>query len=90
MLSSIVTDNSVLYRIITILDFILRLFQNSPLYQYLQDLGHTDFEICSSLSPKPEKCTETEGQPKPPARALPKVRRHTHLYDSILCSLLII
>ncbi|XP_047644211.1 vezatin isoform X4 [Phacochoerus africanus] len=47
-------------------------FENSPLYQYLQDLGHTDFEICSSLSPKPEKCTETEGQAKPPARALPK------------------
>uniref|UniRef100_A0A8C0CXE5 Vezatin, adherens junctions transmembrane protein n=1 Tax=Balaenoptera musculus TaxID=9771 RepID=A0A8C0CXE5_BALMU len=51
---------------------------NSPLYQYLQDLGHTDFEVCSSLSPKPEKCTVTEGQQKPPARALPKVRRHTH------------
>uniref|UniRef100_A0A671DRQ1 Vezatin n=1 Tax=Rhinolophus ferrumequinum TaxID=59479 RepID=A0A671DRQ1_RHIFE len=45
-------------------------FENSPLYQYLQDLGHTDFEICSSLSPKPEKCTE--GQQKPPTRALPK------------------
>lgn len=44
--------------------------KNSPLYQYLQDLGHTDFEICSSLSPKPEKCTE--GQQKPPTRALPK------------------
>ncbi|XP_033283587.2 vezatin isoform X3 [Orcinus orca] len=47
-------------------------FENSPLYQYLQDLGHTDFEVCSSLSPKPEKCTVTEGQQKPPARALPK------------------
>ncbi|XP_043418095.1 vezatin isoform X2 [Prionailurus bengalensis] len=47
-------------------------FENSPLYQYLQDLGHTDFEICSSLSPKPEKSTVTEGQQKPPARALPK------------------
>ncbi|XP_015286882.3 vezatin isoform X1 [Macaca fascicularis] len=45
--------------------------ENSPLYQYLQDLGHTDFEICSSLSPKTEKCT-TEGQQKPPTRALPK------------------
>ncbi|KAI4546667.1 hypothetical protein MG293_003222, partial [Ovis ammon polii] len=48
------------------------LFQNSPLYQYLQDLGHTDFEVCSSLSPKAEKSTVTEGQQKPPARALPK------------------
>ncbi|KAK2496070.1 hypothetical protein MC885_010740, partial [Smutsia gigantea] len=47
-------------------------FENSPLYQYLQDLGHTDFEKCSSLSPKPEKCTVTEGQQKPPSRALPK------------------
>ncbi|KAF0877088.1 VEZA protein, partial [Crocuta crocuta] len=45
---------------------------NSPLYQYLQDLGHTDFEICSSLSPNPEKSTVTEGQQKPPTRALPK------------------
>ncbi|KAM8776809.1 vezatin isoform 6-T6 [Rhynchonycteris naso] len=47
-------------------------FENSPLYQYLQDLGHTDFEICSSPSPKPEKCTVTEGQQKPPTSALPK------------------
>ncbi|XP_052495358.1 vezatin isoform X2 [Budorcas taxicolor] len=47
-------------------------FENSPLYQYLQDLGHTDFEVCSSLSPKAEKSTVTEGQQKPPARALPK------------------
>ncbi|XP_012874377.1 PREDICTED: vezatin [Dipodomys ordii] len=46
-------------------------FENSPLYQYLQDLGHTDFEICSSLSPKPEKCT-TEGQQKPPTEVPPK------------------
>ncbi|XP_032026825.1 vezatin [Hylobates moloch] len=45
--------------------------ENSPLYQYLQDLGHTDFEICSSLSPKTEKCT-TEGQQKPSTRVLPK------------------
>uniref|UniRef100_A0A8C8YPA2 Vezatin, adherens junctions transmembrane protein n=1 Tax=Prolemur simus TaxID=1328070 RepID=A0A8C8YPA2_PROSS len=44
---------------------------NSPLYQYLQDLGHTDFEICSSLSPKTEKCM-AEGQQKPPSRVLPK------------------
>lgn len=47
-------------------------FENSPLYQYLQDLGHTDFEVCSSLSPKAEKSTVTEGQQKLPARALPK------------------
>ncbi|XP_076967756.1 vezatin isoform X4 [Tamandua tetradactyla] len=47
-------------------------FENSPLYQYLQDLGHTDFEICSSLSPKTEKSTATEGQQKPPTRTLSK------------------
>ncbi|XP_012630746.2 vezatin isoform X1 [Microcebus murinus] len=46
-------------------------FENSPLYQYLQDLGHTDFEICSSLSPKTEKCM-AEGQQKLPSRVLPK------------------
>ncbi|KAI4587856.1 hypothetical protein MJG53_020534, partial [Ovis ammon polii x Ovis aries] len=58
--------------VVIILKFILYLFQNSPLYQYLQDLGHTDFEVCSSLSPKAEKSTVTEGQQKLPARALPK------------------
>ncbi|XP_041524819.1 vezatin isoform X1 [Microtus oregoni] len=47
-------------------------FENSPLYQYLQDLGHTDFEICSSLPPKTENCLPTEGPHKPPARVLPK------------------
>ncbi|XP_068951283.1 vezatin isoform X3 [Petaurus breviceps papuanus] len=36
-------------------------FENSPLYQYLQDLGQTDFEICSSVSPKAEQCTSEEG-----------------------------
>ncbi|XP_031205301.1 vezatin isoform X2 [Mastomys coucha] len=47
-------------------------FENSPLYQYLQDLGHTDFEICSSLSPKTEKCLTTEGPQPPPTRVLQK------------------
>lgn len=55
-------------------------FQNSPLYQYLQDLGHTDFEICSSLPPKTENCLPTEGPHKPPARVLPKVRKHAPLF----------
>ncbi|KAH1186866.1 hypothetical protein KIL84_019615, partial [Mauremys mutica] len=36
--------------------------ENSPLYQYLQDLGHTDFEICSAVSQKTEQCTAAEGQ----------------------------
>lgn len=46
-------------------------FENSPLYQYLQDLGHTDFEIYSSLPPKTENCLPTEGPHKPPTRVLP-------------------
>ncbi|NXP75879.1 VEZA protein, partial [Ramphastos sulfuratus] len=37
-------------------------FQNSPLYQYLQDLGHTDFEVCSSVSQKAELCAAAESQ----------------------------
>ncbi|NWZ65045.1 VEZA protein, partial [Acrocephalus arundinaceus] len=37
-------------------------FQNSPLYQYLQDLGHTDFEVCSSVSQKVEQCAAAESQ----------------------------
>ncbi|XP_063303162.1 vezatin isoform X1 [Pelobates fuscus] len=36
-------------------------FENSPLYQYLQDLGHTDFEICPSLSQKREDCPDGNG-----------------------------
>ncbi|XP_010082994.1 PREDICTED: vezatin-like, partial [Pterocles gutturalis] len=35
---------------------------NSPLYQYLQDLGHTDFEVCSSVSQKAEQCAAVEKQ----------------------------
>ncbi|NXH21782.1 VEZA protein, partial [Bucco capensis] len=37
-------------------------FQNSPLYQYLQDLGHTDFEVCSSASQKAEQCAAAVGR----------------------------
>ncbi|XP_054242732.1 vezatin [Indicator indicator] len=37
-------------------------FENSPLYQYLQDLGHTDFEVCSSVSQKAELCAAAESQ----------------------------
>ncbi|NXC49969.1 VEZA protein, partial [Penelope pileata] len=37
-------------------------FQNSPLYEYLQDLGHTDFEVCSSVSQKAKQCAVEEGQ----------------------------
>ncbi|NP_001083222.1 vezatin [Xenopus laevis] len=37
-------------------------FENSPLFQYLQDLGHTDFEICP-LSKEEERLAEN-GQGK--------------------------
>ncbi|MFT7812570.1 vezatin isoform X2 [Arapaima gigas] len=37
-------------------------FENSPLFQYLQDLGHTDFEACPPLSQEEEPCiTREEG-----------------------------
>nr|XP_014350329.1 PREDICTED: vezatin isoform X2 [Latimeria chalumnae] len=37
-------------------------FENSPLYQYLQDLGHTDFEICPAVSQEEKQCTPEAGQ----------------------------
>uniref|UniRef100_A0A8C9FGL4 Uncharacterized protein n=1 Tax=Pavo cristatus TaxID=9049 RepID=A0A8C9FGL4_PAVCR len=36
--------------------------ENSPLYEYLQDLGHTDFEVCSPVSQKAKQCAVEEGQ----------------------------
>ncbi|NWW80056.1 VEZA protein, partial [Climacteris rufus] len=47
-------------------------FQNSPLYQYLQDLGHTDFEVCSSVSQKAEQCAAAESQREQAVRAAQK------------------
>ncbi|KFV71480.1 Vezatin, partial [Dryobates pubescens] len=47
-------------------------FQNSPLYQYLQDLGHTDFEACSSVSQRAELCAAAESQKE---RAVPAAHR---------------
>ncbi|XP_018585724.2 vezatin isoform X1 [Scleropages formosus] len=35
-------------------------FENSPLFQYLQDLGHTDFEACPPLSQEEEPCVTGE------------------------------
>ncbi|XP_044136466.1 vezatin isoform X4 [Bufo gargarizans] len=37
-------------------------FENSPLYQYLQDLGHTDFEICPVVSQEEESLLENGRQ----------------------------
>ncbi|KAM4748854.1 vezatin [Rhinophrynus dorsalis] len=36
-------------------------FENSPLFQYLQDLGHTDFEICPAVSQEKEVCLAENG-----------------------------
>nr|XP_015207822.1 PREDICTED: vezatin isoform X2 [Lepisosteus oculatus] len=36
-------------------------FENSPLFQYLQDLGHTDFETCPAVSQEEGQCTGEEG-----------------------------
>ncbi|XP_064010954.1 vezatin isoform X2 [Pogoniulus pusillus] len=47
-------------------------FENSPLYQYLQDLGHTDFEVCSSASQKAELCAAAESQKERAVRAAQK------------------
>ncbi|XP_053718167.1 vezatin isoform X1 [Synchiropus splendidus] len=37
-------------------------FENSPLFQYLHDLGHTDFEACPSATQE-EDSAEQEGEP---------------------------
>ncbi|XP_027749251.1 vezatin isoform X4 [Empidonax traillii] len=47
-------------------------FENSPLYQYLQDLGHTDFEVCSSASQKAEQCAAAEKEKERIVRAAQK------------------
>ncbi|KAM4615547.1 vezatin isoform 1-T1 [Polymixia lowei] len=39
-------------------------FENSPLFHYLHNLGHTDFEACPTLSQ--EECGRGEGDPVPP------------------------
>ncbi|KAA0721151.1 Vezatin [Triplophysa tibetana] len=40
-------------------------FENSPLFQYLQDLGHTDFEACSPVSQEEELSAGGEERPFP-------------------------
>ncbi|KAK9976114.1 hypothetical protein ABG768_021320 [Culter alburnus] len=40
-------------------------FENSPLFQYLQDLGHTDFEACSPVSQEEESSAGGEEAPFP-------------------------
>uniref|UniRef100_A0A8C7EGQ3 Uncharacterized protein n=1 Tax=Nothoprocta perdicaria TaxID=30464 RepID=A0A8C7EGQ3_NOTPE len=55
--------------------------QNSPLYQYLQDLGHTDFEVCSAVSQKAEPCAAGGGQQEWTTRA---AQQHRLKYFSVL------
>ncbi|KAB5542156.1 hypothetical protein PHYPO_G00088210 [Pangasianodon hypophthalmus] len=44
-------------------------FENSPLFQYLQDLGHTDFEACSPISQEQEEELSSGAQDiLPPSR----------------------
>ncbi|KAF7648873.1 hypothetical protein LDENG_00150110 [Lucifuga dentata] len=40
-------------------------FENSPLFQYLHDLGHTDFEACPTASQE-EECGGGDGDPTSP------------------------
>ncbi|XP_029351126.1 vezatin isoform X2 [Echeneis naucrates] len=40
-------------------------FENSPLFQYLHDLGHTDFEACSTATPEDEYGEQGEDLPSP-------------------------
>uniref|UniRef100_A0A803TNQ8 Uncharacterized protein n=1 Tax=Anolis carolinensis TaxID=28377 RepID=A0A803TNQ8_ANOCA len=52
---------------------------NSPLYQYLQDLGHTDFEKCSSVVQKQEECTAKEGQKDMDTSPIQKAKHYIYL-----------
>ncbi|XP_030070826.1 vezatin isoform X2 [Microcaecilia unicolor] len=47
-------------------------FENSPLYQYLQDLGHTDFEICPTVSQEAEQRAEEKELQEEDVRTVPK------------------
>lgn len=53
---------SVLQRLCRLIDKLSPgLFQNSPLYQYLHDLGHTDFEACPTSKEEEEEEYGLEG-----------------------------
>ncbi|KAK5615963.1 hypothetical protein CRENBAI_019436 [Crenichthys baileyi] len=43
-------------------------FENSPLFQYLQDLGHTDFESCPTASQEEEEYGGAEGDLNSPGQ----------------------
>uniref|UniRef100_A0A8C5PZT4 Vezatin n=1 Tax=Leptobrachium leishanense TaxID=445787 RepID=A0A8C5PZT4_9ANUR len=63
--------------------FLLNVFQNSPLYQYLQDLGHTDFEICPVLSQEKEDSPGGNGHQEQDVRAKGKVSMMLELHSPV-------
>ncbi|XP_078532059.1 vezatin isoform X2 [Lissotriton helveticus] len=58
-------------------------FENSPLYQYLQDLGHTDFEICQALPQESDQCAAEDGQRKQDPLTLPALHIFSGLVDTL-------
>uniref|UniRef100_A0A673NBT3 Vezatin n=1 Tax=Sinocyclocheilus rhinocerous TaxID=307959 RepID=A0A673NBT3_9TELE len=59
-------------------------FENSPLFQYLQDLGHTDFEACSPISQEEEPSAGGE-EARFPQDILPshRVSVSTYLFNTL-------
>ncbi|KAJ1163280.1 hypothetical protein NDU88_003741 [Pleurodeles waltl] len=58
-------------------------FENSPLYQYLQDLGHTDFEICQALPQESDQCAAEDGQRKQDPLTMPTLHIFSGLVDTL-------
>lgn len=50
---------------LTLLNITLFFLQNSPLFQYLHDLGHTDFEACQTASQEEEYINREGDLPTP-------------------------
>ncbi|XP_058841997.1 vezatin-like isoform X1 [Acipenser ruthenus] len=59
-------------------------FENSPLFQYLQDLGHTDFETCAAVFQEAEQCTGEEGLHQQDIHTTPRRGLFLKLADAIL------
>ncbi|XP_069485916.1 vezatin isoform X3 [Ambystoma mexicanum] len=58
-------------------------FENSPLYHYLQDLGHTDFEVCQPVPQEVEPCGAEEGPRTKDALGMPMLHILSSLVDTI-------
>ncbi|XP_041110732.1 vezatin-like isoform X1 [Polyodon spathula] len=59
-------------------------FENSPLFQYLQDLGHTDFETCAAVFQEAEQCPGEEGLHQQDFHTTPRRGLFLKLADAIL------